>query len=402
LLSPLRVRLFRYLAAAFTVNQCGNWMGDVALAIVVFDRTRSALDTATLFLALQFVPALLAPLLTARLETLTARATLPGVYLAQGLIFATIAFGVRHIAIAGMIALAALAGLLGIAAGALTRSATTAVLREHGTLREGNSILNLGFSVGGMLGPALAGVLIASFGASAALLIDAASFAVAAMVLGAAGHITVPAQEQGGWGARTRAGLDAVRNQTGLRRVLIGQAVALIFFTAVVPIEVVFVKQTLHAGDFGYGALLGAWGLGMVAGSVAFAVARQVGLIVLIATSTALIAVGYGGLALAPTLLVACLFSALGGIGNGTQEASVLTEIQQLTPVESLVAVNALNGAIYQVMPAIGFAFGGAITAVSSPRVAYATSAAGLGMLLLLAAVLTNHRQTSPRPAPTT
>src|SRR5205823_5901921 len=65
---PLRDPVFRRLATAYSVNELGNWLGDVALAVVVYDRTRSALATAALFLAARFVPALAAPLAVARLE----------------------------------------------------------------------------------------------------------------------------------------------------------------------------------------------------------------------------------------------------------------------------------------------------------------------------------------------
>jgi NAD(P)-dependent dehydrogenase (short-subunit alcohol dehydrogenase family) len=49
--STLRDPVFRRLAAAYSVNELGNWLGDVALAVVVYDRTGSALATAALFLA---------------------------------------------------------------------------------------------------------------------------------------------------------------------------------------------------------------------------------------------------------------------------------------------------------------------------------------------------------------
>ena len=49
-----------------------------------------------------------------------------------------------------------------------------------------------------------------------------------------------------------------------LRRLLGAQALAFVFFAVVIPIEVVFAKETLDAGDAGYGALLASWGVGMV------------------------------------------------------------------------------------------------------------------------------------------
>ena len=37
-----------------------------------------------------------------------------------------------------------------------------------------------------------------------------------------------------------------------------------------------FVKSQLHAGDAGYGALLGSWGAGMIAGAGLFTVAHRI------------------------------------------------------------------------------------------------------------------------------
>ena len=54
-----------------------------------------------------------------------------------------------------------------------------------------------------------------------------------------------------------------------LRRLLGAQALAFVFFAVVLPIEVVFAKDTLGAGDAGYGGLLASWGAGMVVGSFA-------------------------------------------------------------------------------------------------------------------------------------
>lgn len=74
---PLRVAGFRNVAAGYTINELGNWLGEIALAVLVFDRTHSALATAALFLCARFVPALFAPMLTVRLERLKGTRVLP-------------------------------------------------------------------------------------------------------------------------------------------------------------------------------------------------------------------------------------------------------------------------------------------------------------------------------------
>src|SRR5207248_8121716 len=88
---PLEVGAFRHVAAAFTINELGNWLGEIALAVVVFDRTHSPLLTAALFLCARFLPALIGPALTARLEHLRGTRVLPALHLGEALVFAALA-----------------------------------------------------------------------------------------------------------------------------------------------------------------------------------------------------------------------------------------------------------------------------------------------------------------------
>ena len=66
--APLRKPLFRRLAATYAINEMGDWMGIVALSVLVYRSDRQPLATAALFLGTRFLPALLAPLLVTRVE----------------------------------------------------------------------------------------------------------------------------------------------------------------------------------------------------------------------------------------------------------------------------------------------------------------------------------------------
>ena len=71
--------------------------------------------------------------------------------------------------------------------------------------------------------------------------------------------------------ARLRAAWRHINEAPSLRALLLVEAVALVFFESVAPIEVTYAKATLHAGDRGFGLLLTAWGAGAVLGSLVFA-----------------------------------------------------------------------------------------------------------------------------------
>jgi MFS family permease len=386
-LRPLRLPAFRRLALVRFVDELGDWLGEIALAVLVFDQTGSPLATAALFLALQFAPALATPPLVARLESFHSRVSLPALSVGQAAAFAGLAVLSTDFSLVPVIALAMLAGALAVSGRALNRAAAAAVLTPHGLLREGNALLNIGFTAGSAAGPALAGVVVATAGPRTALFADAASFAAVALLLATASTLPRGRPDAMRWRARLRMGLRYVSSHRQLRLLLAAQAMAFVFFAIVIPIEVVFAKRTLDAGDAGYGALLASWGGGMVVGGLAFAVLRRTPLHILLAISTLTIGFAYLATGAAPTLLVACVASAIGGAGNGIQWVALITAVQQLTRADYQARVLALLESLAAAMPGLGFMIGGAVTAIFDPRTSYAVAGAGVLAVLAVSAL---------------
>jgi predicted MFS family arabinose efflux permease len=382
-LDSLRLAAFRHLAAAYVINEFGTWIGDVALAILVFDRTRSPLATALLFVALRFAPGLAAPLLTTRLEVISPRQILAVLYLAEALIFGILALLAKRFSLPIVLVLAALDGILAVAAKSLIRSVNAAVLGKAHLLREGIGIINLGVTIGGAVGPALAGVLVGTEGPGAALGVDAATFAAVAIIIATTSGLRLPSDLTHGAFGRLKSGTLQAWRRPPVRRVLVGTAVTLLFGSAVIPIEVVFAKSTLQAGDSGYGLLLAAWGLGSVAGGLGATAAKELRLSLAIGIATAFMGCGYAGLAASPDLAAASVFSVFGGIGNGVWVTALLAALQTGTPETSQAAVMSLFEGINQIMPGIGYILGGLITDLGSARIAYAVAAAGILAVLV-------------------
>ena len=397
-LGPLRLPGFPNLGLAYLVNELGNWLGEIALAILVYDQTGSPLATAALFCGMHFAPAVLAPPLVSRVEALPVRVVLPGLYAAEAAVFVLLAVTVDSFALALVLGLAIVDGSLASAARALTRAAATAVLAPAGQLREGNALLNIAFTVGAAGGPAIAGVVVAGAGVETALIADAISFMAVAGLLVVARRLRLPEPEEpeARWTERLRRGLAYVSERPALRRLLGAQALAFIFFALVIPIEVVFAKETLDAGDAGYGALLASWGLGMVAGSLVFAAMRRVPLRLLLAASTLAIGVAYLATSISPTLFLACVASFVGGTGNGVQWIGLVTSVQELTRAAYQARVLSLLEALASAMPGIGFLLGGSIAAIFEPRVSYAV--AGTGVLAVLAVAAARLRRVEWAP----
>ena len=168
-----------------------------------------------------------------------------------------------------------------------------------------------------------------------------------------------------------------MRGRPRLATLLGVQAFALVAFTAVLPVEIVLAKGVLGAGDAGYGALLAAWGVGMVAGGAVFAGSATVPLERLLVAGTAAIAVAYALMAGAPGLGLACAGAALGGVGNGVQWVALVSALQLETASAFQARVMALLESVGALAPGIGFAAGGVLGATLGARTVFALAAAG-------------------------
>lgn len=385
---PLRRPVFRHLTATFAINELGNWMGIVALSVLVFDRTESAFATTALFIGTGFLPALVAPVLVARVEQPPPRFALPVIYCAEAAAFGALALLANHFSLAAVVVLAAVDGALALSGRVLTRAVVAALLEPVGELRAGNAVLNVAFTGGAAVGPGVAGLIVGGFGVPTALLLDAVSFYIAAVIVFRAGHLPHAEPESGRLGSRVRAGIAYIRERQVLRWLIVAQGVAAVFFTAVLPIEVVYAKESLGAGDSGYGLLLASWGAGMVVGGVAFAALRRAPLGLLLFFSTIAIGLGYLGTAAAPTLAAACAASVLGGGGNGVQWVALVSAVQELTSQSMQARVISVLEAIGTAMPGVGFLLGGLSASLFDPRVTFLFAGVGVIAIALVAAAV--------------
>ena len=331
-LAPLAVRPFGRLLSSYTLNELGDSVGIVALAVLVYDRTQAVAPTTAFFFVAKFLPALLAPLLTARIDQMALRRSLPTLYVVEAAAFAALAL-IAHgdFVLVLVLVLGLIDGTLALTGRALTRGAVGAVLQPTGLLREGNALLNVGFAVSAVGGTALGGLLIAEVGVSTALLVDAASFLAIATLLALTRGLPVVRVEQEAWRVRLGGG-PALRGEPADRAPAPGRSGAC-------PCAV----HADHAdrGDLREGeprdderglrhpaGLVGRWDRGgqpdLPGRQAAFSAARD-------RSSTAAIGIAYLGMASAQTLLVACLVSVLGGAGNGVQWISVMTAVQEAT-----------------------------------------------------------------------
>ncbi len=381
----LRIPTYRRLLAAYALNELAFMIGSVALALLVYGRTGSALGAAAFFLFAQFVPALISPLWVARLDHLPSRIVLPILYWFEAAVFVVLAWvASAHFTVVIVVALALLDGVAALTARALARAATVTVTSAAGLLREGNAVANAGFSICFMFGPGFGGALVAAGGTSLALLVDAGLFGLMGLTLATAQGLPEPSSIRTEARGRVRGALDYVRTRPPIRDLMLLQAIAVLFFTISVPVEVVFAQHSLHAGAAGYGGLVSAWGAGAVAGAAVYARWRGLPSRDLVVFGAGCLGVGFIVMSMAPILAVAIVGAAIAGIGNGVESVAVRTALQEEVEDQWMALMMSLYEALFQSIPGAGIVIGGAITALGSPRAALAV--AGVGSLAITVA----------------
>jgi len=376
----LELPAYRRLLGAYALNEIAYSIGSLALALLVYQRTGSAIAAASYFIAAQFLPALITPALVARLDGRSVARTLPAIYALEALAFALLAWLSGRFSLPAVLAVAFADGILALIARALARAATVAVTSPVGLLREGAAVANGAFSLCLMTGPALGGGIVAAGGTGDALLANATLFGVIALTLVSAPGLAASSRPPS-TARRLRAAMTYALRSGSIRALLGLQAVAVLCFSISIPVGVVYATHTLHAGAGGFGLLSAVWGAGAVAGSAIYARLHGLHARWLICAGAAAITAMPTASAAAPGLAMALLGAALAGCGNGIEAVSARTALQEHTDAAWMALMMSLNDALLQAVPGLGILIGGGITSLANPRAALGVAAVRSGVI---------------------
>ncbi len=253
----LRRRDFRNVFLAQSVSVFGDGITPVALTFAVLDLTGSGTDLG-LVLAAQSVPLVLLALVGGVWADRLPRAAL---MMGSDLVRAVVQITAAVLLLTGTAQiwqLAVLAACHG-AAEAFFRPAAGAIVPQlvpPGQLQQANALMGMSDNFGWMVGPAVAGVLVAVIGAGGAIAIDGATFLVSAAFL-ARLHVpavTKTAAAVHGFGAELRAGWREVKSRTWLWVMLL--RVCLVLCIVIAPFQILGPLGLLEEG---YGAVVWGW-----------------------------------------------------------------------------------------------------------------------------------------------
>lgn len=260
--SPFQYREFRALWLARALSLMGDQLARVAIAVLVYERTDSALLTALAY-ALTFLPYLAGPLVAGTADRRPRRSITVALDLARAAGVAVMALPGMPLPVMGvlLVAVTMVSPLYDAA-----RSAMLSELLPAETYPTGLAIFTITTEAAQVLGFAVGGVLVAALGARLALSLDALTFLIAALVV-MAGVVSRPAAYEviESHRAQLRAATSLVFGSPMLRRLL---ALAWLNAMWVVPEGLAApYAADLHAGATGVGLLLAAIPFGCVIGA---------------------------------------------------------------------------------------------------------------------------------------
>jgi MFS family permease len=219
-----------------------------------------------------------------------------------------------------------------------------------------------------LAGPAVGGLLVGGLGISVALVVDAVSFLVLAVVALALRTERRPQPQEHEKGAAW-AGVRLVAGTPLLRAMFVLLATTLLAVGAVNVAEVFLLTQQLGASPQVYGAIGALFAVGLMGGAIAgrrrLGVRASARLLVgvLAWMSTALVVLG-----LAPSLVIAGAATFAVGLGNGLLNVLVQSVVVRRTPEPVLGRVFAALSALVGAGMIVATTVGGALLAVVDVR----------------------------------
>jgi MFS family permease len=388
---------FRLLFLATLASSIGTWLAYIALVVDVFDRTGDA-NWVSALLIVEFLPIVVIGFVAGRLiDRASRRWILVTADVVRAGVFVVLPFATSALQIV-MLALAA-----GIAT-SLFRPAVYAGLPNlvsDQDLPQANGILQTADNLTWTLGALAGGALVAATSPDVAYLVNAVSFVVsAALVVRIRERLEEPGREpsRGGWNDFVE-GLSLMARSRALLTVVVAWSIVMLALAGVNVSGVVLAKDVFSAGDFGYGLLYGATGLGLVLGSLfGGAWIAQRGLPLPYAVSIGLMALGFGAAAAAPNVWIAALVVVAAGAGNGAAIVANALLVQRGAP-------DRLRGRAFTVVMSIGYSVLGAGMIAAGPLTnaigARAVWGISAGLAALAAAIgLVLVRGVAPRERP--
>jgi len=328
----LRHRNFKLFFFGQGISVIGTWMTRLATTWLVYRLTHSALLLGVVSFAGQIVAFALGPLAGVWVERLNRRKLLVWTQSAAAVqSFAMAALALAHvITLSEIIALAVLQGLINAFDMPARQSFLVQMVEDRNDLSNAIAINSSMVNGARLIGPAIAGVVIAAVGEGWCFLIDGISYlAVIASLLMM--HIAPPMMRRNATSMleQMREGWDYVRTFWPIRTILLLFALISLMGYPYMVLLPIFAAQVLHGGPATLGWLSGASGMGALVSALSLAARKSVaGLARMLQIAAAMLGCALMLFGLSHTLWLSLALMVLAGFGL-IQVASVSNTLIQ-------------------------------------------------------------------------
>ena len=328
----LRYRNFQLFFVGQSISLIGTWMTRLATSWLVYRMTESALLLGVVAFVGQIVAFAVGPFAGVWVERLDRRKMLVWTQAAAaGQSLAMAALTLAHvITLWEIIALAALQGLISAFDMPGRQSFLVQMVEDRGDLSNAIAVNSSMANGTRLIGPAIAGIVIAAFGEGWCFLIDGLSyFAVIASLLAMRIQVSEARAKARSMVGQIREGWDYVRAFRPIRAILILFSLTSLMGFPYGVLLPVFAGKVLYGGAHTLGWLTGASGIGALASALSLAARKSVvGLTRMLQISTAVLGVALIFFGMSHTLWLSLLLMAFAGFGL-IQNASVSNTIIQ-------------------------------------------------------------------------
>jgi MFS family permease len=330
----LRHRNFRLFFAGQSISLIGTWMTKIATAWLVYRLTGSAILLGTVGFMGQIPTFLLAPFAGVWVDRWNRRHVLlatQALAMLQSLALAALTL-THRVNIHEILWLSAFQGVINAFDMPGRQAFLVQMVEDKRDLGNAIAINSSMVNVARLLGPALAGLLIAATNEGWCFLIDGVSYlAVLASLLMMRVHVAAAMYAGTSMLEQLREGWTYVSRSAPLRTILLLFAVVNLMgmpFTVLMP---VFASKVLHGGPHTLGFLMGATGVGALVAALSLAARRSVrGLTKMIPISAALFGGGLIFFGLSRSLWISLVMMVLTGFGMMQGMAASNTIIQTI------------------------------------------------------------------------
>jgi len=334
--SALRHRNFRLFFAGQSVSLIGSWMTRLATSWLVYQLTHSAWMLGVVLFAGQIISFALGPFAGVWVERMDRR---------KLLVWTQIAAAVQSFAMAGLtlsgvitlsevVALTAMQGLIDAFDMPARQAFLVQMVDDPKDLSNAIAINSSMANGARLVGPAIAGLVIAGVGEGWCFFLDGVSyFAVIASLVMMRIRPMELRRVKAGMLVQMREGWDYVRTFRPVRTILILFALVCLMGYSYPVLLPVFAGQVLHGGPSTLGWLTGATGVGALASALSLAVRKSiVGLARVLQIAIAVLGVALIFFGLSHTLWLSLALMVIVGFGLMQGAAASNTIVQSLVP----------------------------------------------------------------------